>query len=54
MQQTEAGMHGHSQQASKILFRAAFAMKVSKTRLFYFLVLPDISDIRRGVKEGYE
>lgn len=28
-------------------------MKANETRLFYFLVLTDLSDIRRGVKEGY-
>lgn len=53
MQQTEAQMHGHGQHASKIFFRAVFAMKVNKTRLSYFLVLTNISDITRGVKEGY-
>lgn len=46
MQQTEAEMHGHGQHASKILFRAVFAMKVNETRFFYFLVLTDTSDIQ--------
>lgn len=53
MQHIEAKMHGHGQHASKILFRAVFAVKGNKTRLFYFLVLTDISDITRSVKEGY-
>lgn len=33
--------------------RAVFAMKVNETRLFYFLVLTDVSDIARDVKEQY-
>jgi len=47
MPKTEAEMHGHGQHTSKILFRAVFATKVNKTRLFYFQILTDMWHYKR-------